>query len=227
MKLDDLSTCNDLIAKHGAALQRSLNELDGLRVPYEGSEKLKAVNERATLFRITSNAMINVSAHPCGCPGSGSPEGSACLSPAPEWVAGALDKPRLRVRWFGAVSQSWLPPAPLILCHLIRIDVAGRGRSFQLSDGNRSWVWDLVEAAGGSGLAEEGQGPQRSNRPCPAVGTQLPRWPTTVAVALSQIEGKGSRTGATGACMCRGSGAGGSVSQKSLKLGLLWVRPSG
>lgn len=64
LKLDDLSTCNDLIAKHGAALQRSLNELDGLRIPYESSEKLKVVNERATLFRITSNAMINVSAHP-------------------------------------------------------------------------------------------------------------------------------------------------------------------
>lgn len=63
MKLDDLSTCNDLIAKHGAALQRSLSELDGLKIPYESSEKLKAVNERATLFRITSNAMINVSTH--------------------------------------------------------------------------------------------------------------------------------------------------------------------
>ncbi|KAM8817085.1 oxysterol-binding protein 2 isoform 2-T2 [Rhynchonycteris naso] len=59
LKLDDLSTYNDLIAKHGAALQRSLNELDSLRIPYDSSEKLKAVNERATLFRITSNAMIN------------------------------------------------------------------------------------------------------------------------------------------------------------------------
>uniref|UniRef100_A0A671LM49 Oxysterol-binding protein n=1 Tax=Sinocyclocheilus anshuiensis TaxID=1608454 RepID=A0A671LM49_9TELE len=58
-KLDDLSTCNDLIAKHGAALQRSLSELETLRVPLEGGEKNKAVNERATLFRITSNAMIN------------------------------------------------------------------------------------------------------------------------------------------------------------------------
>ncbi|XP_053466727.1 oxysterol-binding protein 2 isoform X2 [Ictalurus furcatus] len=58
-KLDDLCTCNDLIAKHGAALQRSLSELEALRVPVEGSEKIKAVNERATLFRITSNAMIN------------------------------------------------------------------------------------------------------------------------------------------------------------------------
>ncbi|XP_030647291.1 oxysterol-binding protein 2 isoform X1 [Chanos chanos] len=58
-KLDDLSTCNDLIAKHGAALQRSLSELETLRSPAEGGEKIKAVNERATLFRITSNAMIN------------------------------------------------------------------------------------------------------------------------------------------------------------------------
>ena len=66
LKLDDLGTCNELVAKHGVALQRSLNELDGLRVPAESSEKLKAVNERATLFRITSNAMINVSAWPAG-----------------------------------------------------------------------------------------------------------------------------------------------------------------
>lgn len=58
-KLDDLSTCNDLIAKHGAALQRSLSELESLKLPTESSEKIKSVNERATLFRITSNAMIN------------------------------------------------------------------------------------------------------------------------------------------------------------------------
>ncbi|KAM4053263.1 oxysterol-binding protein 2 isoform 1-T1 [Anomaloglossus baeobatrachus] len=58
-KLDDLSTCNDLIAKHGAALQRSLSELESLKLPAESSEKIKSVNERATLFRITSNAMIN------------------------------------------------------------------------------------------------------------------------------------------------------------------------
>lgn len=61
-KLEDLSTCNELIAKHGAALQRSLSELESLRLPADSGEKIKAVNERATLFRITSNAMINVSA---------------------------------------------------------------------------------------------------------------------------------------------------------------------
>uniref|UniRef100_A0A8C3A4S5 Oxysterol-binding protein n=1 Tax=Cyclopterus lumpus TaxID=8103 RepID=A0A8C3A4S5_CYCLU len=58
-KLDDLSTCNELIGKHGAALQRSLSELEELRGSADGTDRVKAVNERATLFRITSNAMIN------------------------------------------------------------------------------------------------------------------------------------------------------------------------
>ncbi|XP_002735155.1 oxysterol-binding protein 1-like [Saccoglossus kowalevskii] len=61
-KLEDLTTCNDLIAKHGAALQRSLSELELIQDPAEASTKIKAVNERATLFRITSNAMINACA---------------------------------------------------------------------------------------------------------------------------------------------------------------------
>ncbi|XP_075754000.1 oxysterol-binding protein 2 isoform X3 [Pelodiscus sinensis] len=58
-KLEDLSTCSDLLAKHGAALQRSLSELESLKLPAESGEKLKAVTERATLFRITSNAVLN------------------------------------------------------------------------------------------------------------------------------------------------------------------------
>lgn len=71
-KLDDLSTCNELIGKHGAALQRSLSELEELRGSADSTDKVKAVNERATLFRITSNAMINVSSnsanpHPLPC----------------------------------------------------------------------------------------------------------------------------------------------------------------
>jgi len=60
-KLEDLSTCNDLITKHGAALQRALSVLEQLDSSTDISQKVKAVNERATLFRITSNAMINVS----------------------------------------------------------------------------------------------------------------------------------------------------------------------
>ncbi|KAM6972754.1 oxysterol-binding protein 1 [Aplochiton taeniatus] len=58
-KVEDLSTCNDLIAKHGSALQRSLSELEALRLVGDTGDKIRQVTERATLFRITSNAMIN------------------------------------------------------------------------------------------------------------------------------------------------------------------------
>ncbi|XP_063740176.1 oxysterol-binding protein 1 isoform X7 [Eleginops maclovinus] len=58
-KVEDLNTCNDLIVKHGSALQRSLSELEALRVSGDMGDKMKQVTERATLFRITSNAMIN------------------------------------------------------------------------------------------------------------------------------------------------------------------------
>ncbi|XP_042289757.1 oxysterol-binding protein 1-like isoform X1 [Thunnus albacares] len=58
-KVEDLNTCNDLIVKHGSALQRSLSELEGIRVGGDMGEKIRQVTERATLFRITSNAMIN------------------------------------------------------------------------------------------------------------------------------------------------------------------------
>ena len=63
-KLEDLNTCNDLIAKHGSALQKTLSELEQVDEAADAAGKLKAVNERATLFRITSNAMINVSLLP-------------------------------------------------------------------------------------------------------------------------------------------------------------------
>lgn len=59
MKLDDLRACQDLIIKHGAGLQRALTELEQIESPTEAVSKSKSVNERATLFRITSNAMIN------------------------------------------------------------------------------------------------------------------------------------------------------------------------
>ncbi|XP_038127786.1 oxysterol-binding protein 1-like isoform X2 [Cyprinodon tularosa] len=58
-KVEDLTTCNDLIVKHGSALQRSLSELEGVRIGTDMGEKIRQVTERATLFRITSNAMIN------------------------------------------------------------------------------------------------------------------------------------------------------------------------
>ncbi|XP_042242239.1 oxysterol-binding protein 1-like isoform X2 [Homarus americanus] len=58
-KLEDLRTCHDLIIKHGAALQKSLGELEALDNTHDLTAKTKTVNERATLFRISSNAMIN------------------------------------------------------------------------------------------------------------------------------------------------------------------------
>ena len=67
-KLEDLQTCHDLIVKHGLALQRSLGEIESSHNTNqdnrssEHSALVKAVNERATLFKITSNAMINASA---------------------------------------------------------------------------------------------------------------------------------------------------------------------
>jgi oxysterol-binding protein 1 len=51
-----LKTCYDLITKHGSALQRALAELENGE---DLASKNKIVNERATLFRISSNAMIN------------------------------------------------------------------------------------------------------------------------------------------------------------------------
>lgn len=55
--LENLKTCNDLIAKHGSALQRALAELEN----GGADERTRIVTERATLFRISSNAMISVS----------------------------------------------------------------------------------------------------------------------------------------------------------------------
>lgn len=57
-KLDDLKTCHDLNVKRGTALQRALNELESLENPADAVGKIKSITERATLFRITSSAMI-------------------------------------------------------------------------------------------------------------------------------------------------------------------------
>lgn len=58
LKLENLRTCNDLISKNGRALQTVLSELEN---GDDLASKTKLVAERATLFRISSNAMINVS----------------------------------------------------------------------------------------------------------------------------------------------------------------------
>jgi len=60
--LDDLQACNDLMLKQGSGLQRALADLEMIEPPSpELAAKFKIVSERATLFRIAANAMINVS----------------------------------------------------------------------------------------------------------------------------------------------------------------------
>ncbi|KAF5286953.1 hypothetical protein FQR65_LT12412 [Abscondita terminalis] len=58
-RLEDLHTCSDLITKHGASLQRALSELESTVDVDSAQGKSKIVSEKATLFRIASNAMIN------------------------------------------------------------------------------------------------------------------------------------------------------------------------
>lgn len=62
LKLENLRTCNDLISKNGRALQSALAELESGE---DLANKTKLITERATLFRISSNAMINVSLTAC------------------------------------------------------------------------------------------------------------------------------------------------------------------
>ncbi|KAL5016149.1 hypothetical protein ScPMuIL_005738 [Solemya velum] len=61
-KLEDINTCNDLIGKNGSGLQRVLSDLEQMDNSAESSSRLKVVNERATMFRIATNAMINACA---------------------------------------------------------------------------------------------------------------------------------------------------------------------
>ncbi|XP_057295894.1 oxysterol-binding protein 1-like isoform X2 [Hydractinia symbiolongicarpus] len=75
-KLDDLNTCHNLVNNHGGALQKAIGDLvdkDPSRAatPLEKTQKdikdvaaqnMRLVNEKAQLFRITSNAMINACA---------------------------------------------------------------------------------------------------------------------------------------------------------------------
>ncbi|MDR9866162.1 hypothetical protein, partial [Pseudomonas baetica] len=48
-----------LSAKHGSQLLKSLTEFEASATAGDIGPKVKTINERATLFRITTNAMIN------------------------------------------------------------------------------------------------------------------------------------------------------------------------
>ncbi|KAL3270964.1 hypothetical protein HHI36_021467 [Cryptolaemus montrouzieri] len=58
-QLNDLETCSDLIQKHWKSLCKPLNELESNGDIEVCQGKTKEVGERATLFRISTNAMIN------------------------------------------------------------------------------------------------------------------------------------------------------------------------
>ncbi|CAF4975225.1 unnamed protein product, partial [Rotaria socialis] len=53
-KLDDLKMCMDLINRHYQALYRTLGDLEQIDKSETTVNIIKSVNERATLFRITS-----------------------------------------------------------------------------------------------------------------------------------------------------------------------------
>lgn len=53
-KLDDLKMCMDLINRHYQALHRTLGDLEQADKTEATANLIKSVNERATLFRITS-----------------------------------------------------------------------------------------------------------------------------------------------------------------------------
>ena len=59
--LDELQTSNELIVRHGEALQKALSKLTSSENQKDITTQIKSIRERATLFRITSTTMINVS----------------------------------------------------------------------------------------------------------------------------------------------------------------------
>jgi hypothetical protein len=60
-KLEDLRTCTDLLGKQQSNLQRSLADVEQAATPAELAQCMKGANERATVFRVTCNAALNVS----------------------------------------------------------------------------------------------------------------------------------------------------------------------
>lgn len=55
-----LQICGELLGKHWKNLAKPLSEIESTPDPDLLNSKVKEVCERATLFRISSNAMINV-----------------------------------------------------------------------------------------------------------------------------------------------------------------------
>lgn len=60
-QLNELQTCGDVLAKHWKNLTKPLSEIETNGDPEALQGKTKEVCERATLYRIATNAMMNVS----------------------------------------------------------------------------------------------------------------------------------------------------------------------
>ena len=60
-KLEAMNTCNVLVKKHGVGLQQAIGDLEQPDNLGEYTANIKAANERASLLRLSSNTMINVS----------------------------------------------------------------------------------------------------------------------------------------------------------------------
>lgn len=65
-KLEDLTTCNNLVSSHGGSLQKAISDFTDNPHHQRSKETqephLKSINEKAQMFRITSNAMVNACA---------------------------------------------------------------------------------------------------------------------------------------------------------------------
>lgn len=64
-QLNGLQTCADVLTKHWKNLAKPLSEMEANADPEALQGKTKEVCERATLFRIATNAMINVCENNC------------------------------------------------------------------------------------------------------------------------------------------------------------------
>lgn len=60
-QLNELQTCGDVLAKHWKNLAKPLSEMETNADPEALQGKTREVCERATLYRIATNAMMNVS----------------------------------------------------------------------------------------------------------------------------------------------------------------------
>lgn len=60
-QIENLQTCYDLIVKHGNDLVKSLSQIEKMETLEEAMAEVKDINKQASLFRVTSNAMINSS----------------------------------------------------------------------------------------------------------------------------------------------------------------------